>query len=897
VTYTGAAQEVCTATVTGVGGLSESVAVTYSNNTNAGTASASASFAGDANHDASTGSATFEIGKAASTTTVSCPTSVTFTGLPMTPCSVLVTGVGGFSASPTASYSNNVVLGTATASYTFDGNDNHNGSSASATFIITALPPVLTVPAATTIEATGSSGATHEYTVEALDPQGLSTLVSCTPESGSTFALGETVVSCTATNAAGLASGAQFTVTVVDTTAPVITTSDITVVATAAAGVEVTYSPTAADLVDGDVTPVCSPTSGSVFTIGTHTVSCSATDAAGNGATTTFAVQVVDGVLPVIVVPANMAVEATSATGASVTFDVTASDNEDEQLTATCLPASGAVFPIGETTVHCSTVDTAGNTGVANFTVTVADTVAPALTLPSLVTETLDTGTTRVVEYTATAVDVVDGPIVPVCTPASGSAFPVGDTTVNCTATDAAGNVATGTFVVHVNDGRPPVVTISPAGNQVVEATSALGAPTTFTASAVDAEGVPVPVTCSTPSGATFPLGTTTVTCSATNSYGNVGSVTFDIAVVDTTAPVLSLPEPITATADSSAGVAVSFVATGLDVVDGTVAVSCLPASGTVFPVGVTTVSCATSDTRGNASTGTFSVTVAVEDNQVGRFVVLSRDGTWLREKTKVISGDVGANERRFHPNDRGDDDGDRNDVTVRLGEGVTMEQAGSRVVGSTVLMLSKSSVYDVVTNALLNKRGTVRGTVDSPMTIPFTGLPAFPTVSAGWNAVDVARNKTSTLAAGRYGDVVVKSGATLVLTGGLYQMRSLELEQNATVLFRGPSEIRVQREVHTGSKSKMILDRNVPGLRASQMVIYVEGDDSCGRRGDRDDDGDDAGQVTVHIGQQSTVQASIYAQAGTIWLKSKTQATGAFIGMHVRVGQKVTLTLDSAFR
>jgi hypothetical protein len=33
------------------------------------------------------------------------------------------------------------------------------------------------------------------------------------------------------------------------------------------------------------------------------------------------------------------------------------------------------------------------------------------------------------------------------------------------------------------------------------------------------------------------------------------------------------------------------------------------------------------------------------------------------------------------------------------------------------------------------------------------------------------------------------------------------------------------------------------------------------------------------------------------VWLKSKTRATGAFIGQHVRVGVNVTLTLDSAFR
>ena len=63
-TYSGTAQEPCSAPVTGVGGLSQSLTVTYTDNTDAGTATAAASYAGDANHLGSSDSETFEIGKA-----------------------------------------------------------------------------------------------------------------------------------------------------------------------------------------------------------------------------------------------------------------------------------------------------------------------------------------------------------------------------------------------------------------------------------------------------------------------------------------------------------------------------------------------------------------------------------------------------------------------------------------------------------------------------------------------------------------------------------------------------------------------------------------------------------------------------------------------------------------
>jgi hypothetical protein len=70
VTYDGSAQTPCAATVTGAGGLNQSVSVDYTDNVNAGTATARANFAGDANHNASGDSRTFVISKASATITL-----------------------------------------------------------------------------------------------------------------------------------------------------------------------------------------------------------------------------------------------------------------------------------------------------------------------------------------------------------------------------------------------------------------------------------------------------------------------------------------------------------------------------------------------------------------------------------------------------------------------------------------------------------------------------------------------------------------------------------------------------------------------------------------------------------------------------------------------------------
>jgi hypothetical protein len=109
--------------------------------------------------------------------------------------------------------------------------------------------------------------------------------------------------------------------------------------------------------------------------------------------------------------------------------------------------------------------------------------------------------------------------------------------------TDAAGNANMGSAVMsRTYVGPPPVVTTS--GDVTIEATSPDGAAAAFTATAVDAAGGPATVTCSPESGSVFPIGTTTVACSSSDRYGNVGSSVLTVTVRDTTAPVISGAAP-----------------------------------------------------------------------------------------------------------------------------------------------------------------------------------------------------------------------------------------------------------------------------------------------------------------------------------------------------------------
>ena len=143
----------------------------------------------------------------------------------------------------------------------------------------------------------------------------------------------------------------------------------------------------------------------------------------------------------------------------------------------------------------------------------------------------------------ASASDVVDGRVPVACDHPSGSTFGFGTTTVNCTASDSARNTGRGAFRVTVQDKTPPHVTVPPP--ITAEATSPSGAAVFYPpASASDTVDGAVAVKCDHPSGSTFALGTTTVTCTAKDAHANTGTGTFKVIVQDTTPPTIDSVVP-----------------------------------------------------------------------------------------------------------------------------------------------------------------------------------------------------------------------------------------------------------------------------------------------------------------------------------------------------------------
>jgi hypothetical protein len=114
------------------------------------------------------------------------------------------------------------------------------------------------------------------------------------------------------------------------------------------------------------------------------------------------------------------------------------------------------------------------------------------------------------------------------------------------------------------------------------------------------------------PAGNNFPVGTTTITYTATDDAGNSSTATQSVTVIDNTAPTTTAPAPTSANADGTGRATIPNVVAGTTASDncGPVTVTQSPLAGTVVGVGAYTITITATDAAGNTSTATTTFTV-----------------------------------------------------------------------------------------------------------------------------------------------------------------------------------------------------------------------------------------------------------------------------------------------
>jgi gliding motility-associated-like protein len=436
---------------------------------------------------------------------------------------------------------------------------------------------------------------------------------------GDSFPIGRKQLVYTATDNNNLSRDCVFEIKRIDKAAPVFTfiPSDITVFARNSCnsdpGAVAWALPIAKDCDGFSLTPP-PVSSGDRFPLGETIVTYSATDISGNKTPASFKITVIDDAKPTISKrPANITVEAQDC-GAFITpwVEPVADDNCLVGLTLRSDHKSDEKFPIGTTVVTYTAKDGSNNTFPYSFNVKIEDTSKPIISALPSKNELLTTGCDVAVIWAEPT--VTDNCTFKVTSNHhSGDLFSLGTTTVTYTATDDTGNQGISFFDVTITDASVPVFTNCPPAIIEMEAN-----PTTCKAK-VDWATPAAIDNCLQPliiptfkSGDEFPIGTTTLTYTATDKAGNSATCEFKIVVSDKTAPIISnQSSDRTAEANSACVAIVNWTPPAVnDACSTPVILTSDHLPGDLFPLGVTKVKYTATDNVGNASESFFNISL-----------------------------------------------------------------------------------------------------------------------------------------------------------------------------------------------------------------------------------------------------------------------------------------------
>lgn len=322
-----------------------------------------------------------------------------------------------------------------------------------------------------------------------------------------------------------------------------------------------------------------------------------------------------DITLPTITCPANVIANNSPANACSAVVthgSISGSDNcsPPSLILQSGLP-SGSVYPVGVTTNIWRATDASGNTRTCSFTVTVRDVTLPTITCPANIVRNNDAGlcSAAVTYPNASASDNCAGVIVAVFAGLpSGSAFPVGLSTVVFRATDASANSATCSFTIRVNDVQPPVITCPPPLN-LPNTFGMCGRNINWVGLATASDNCSVSNNQSNSTGF-FPVGDNIVIHTASDPSGNTATCTQLVTIYDNEPPVVICPSNLVVKTDENDCVAtVNYAATGSDNCPGfSITYSTDPLS--TFDVGLTNVFVTNTDAAGNVNTCAFQIRV-----------------------------------------------------------------------------------------------------------------------------------------------------------------------------------------------------------------------------------------------------------------------------------------------
>ena len=407
--------------------------------------------------------------------------------------------------------------------------------------VLDTISPMITCPADVILPA--EAGACAHASLVLMTP---STSDNCMVSSVSSdappsFPLGITLVTWTVTDDSGNSATCTQAITITDDQDPSIT-CPADIIVSADVGLCSSSSINLGTPTTSDNCMVASVINDApaIFLVGQTSVTWTVTDQAGNTATCIQMITVTDDEVPTITCPAAITLNTSIGNCEIANPGLADPISDDNCMVSTVSNDAPATFPIGETIVTWTVVDASGNSTSCTQQVTVVDPENPMITCPSDVVASTDLGfciATFVNIGMPTISDNCPGATVSSDAPAI---FPIGMTTVTWTVIDVAGNTATCTQTVTIEDNELPTITCPGPMTVSIDAGECISTSVSLLDPVTDDNCGVLSVTNNGP--ASYPLGSTTVLWTVTDESGNTATCEQIVIVEDNELPVITCP-------------------------------------------------------------------------------------------------------------------------------------------------------------------------------------------------------------------------------------------------------------------------------------------------------------------------------------------------------------------
>ena len=318
--------------------------------------------------------------------------------------------------------------------------------------------------------------------------------------------------------------------------------------------------------------------------------------------------------------------------------------------------------------------------------------------------------------------------------------------------------------------------------------------------------------------------------------------------------------------------------------------------------LGNSTITLTADDSYGGSVSYNFTVTVDVVSD-LANAILFALDNIEIKKDSELYSGNILVN-RAFENSDEDDDDDDDDEDEDDHGHGgghgnnddnendddddyefqlvinkdvVTAE--GYSVKADRIQIKEDAEISGDVYYNNLDNDGDINGSEITPLALPLVAtLPPFKSAPSGNSDVDVDDDDTETLDAGDYDEIEVDDDVTLILTGGVYNIHSLKLDKRASLLFTGPTEIRIEDDVEM-KRNSFSGPQTDSGVSAAEIIFYIAGVENA-----------------VKLEKNSDFYGTLYAPNGKVSLKQNVDFTGAILAQTVTIDKNAELTLASFF-